>query len=38
MAIWARRGEELGALVHHSDRGGSSWRSATPSASPTPAR
>jgi putative transposase len=34
MAIWARRREGLDGLVHHSDRGCSTCRSATPSAWP----
>jgi len=37
MAIWAR-GNPLPDLVHHSDRGSSTWPSATPSGSPRPRR
>jgi putative transposase len=37
MAIW-RRQAQLEGLVHHSDRAANTCRSATPSASPTPAR
>jgi len=35
MAVFARQGQDLSALVHHSDRGVSTSRSATPSAWPT---
>ena len=34
MALWARRTKELAGLIHHSDRGCSISRSATPSAWP----
>ena len=39
MAVWARRGEQLRGLVHHSDRLNlvSTWLSATPSVWPLPA-
>src|SRR5579875_3060162 len=33
MGIFSRRGQDLSSLVHHSDRGYSSSRSVTPSAS-----
>jgi transposase InsO family protein len=38
MAIWARRGERLDGLIHHSDRACNISLFATPNGLPQPAR